>query len=892
MNLVYRPADFSRQALHFPATNRRVSQIAKCAVLLMSTALASVAGAAPTVALDNHARVFNIPAQNLDGALAAFANQAELQMVAPSNLVGGLKTTGISGKLTPSDALNALLLPAGLTYSMTEAHTIAVTRLAQSQPPTAAPSGPTASGAAAVPSGLEELVVTARRREEKLQSVPLSVTAFSAATLERQHIENATDLQRIVPSFSSYNTQRDRQFLQIRGQYNATGGPAVVAYFNEVPGLSPLTNSGFSAAGGGGPGLFYDLDSVQVLKGPQGTLFGQNTTGGAILLYPKKPTEDYSGYAQLTVGEYSDLEFEGAVNIPIVADKLLVRVSGRRAERDGFTTDIQTGKDLDNRDYWAARVSVIFRPADDFENYLVLNSIYNHSSGTSFVLSAVKSAATGGVLASVWDRLLGAGYVENQLVRQQAVGPRKLVGEFGEGLGAFSEGLGPLEKYWNYSLNDIATWNIDEDITLKNIFGYQVLKQIEHQSAAPVPGFDFILPAGWNTNEEEYTEELQVQGKARSERLIWQAGAFGSFTHPIGQQVFLNQTLTNKILATVNPISLSRALYAQATYDLGDIDGSLDGLKLTAGYRYTWDSKSNGATAVLPAAQRCQLALAVYPSCSLGGNARFQAASWTVGLDYQLDPQTLIYVVGRRGYISGGINNFAPIPGTQSYSPEYLVDAEIGIKADWELLGAKVRTNLDAYRGYFKSIQSSNSIVVPGTATVVTVAQNTGKATISGVEFESTIVPFADLEINGSYAYTYAHFNEYNVVGCGCIVDPVFPATPLQKFSLTGTYHVPFIAAEIGNVSVGATWSYQTHQAVANLASHQLGVLEPAYGLLNVRADWKGIMGTAADLSFFMTNALDKTYRAGTFPLYEQLGFASDIYGEPRMWGFQLRYQW
>src|SRR5579883_2251794 len=756
------------------------------------------------------------------------------------------------------------------------------------------------SGAAAQPAdqataqapALEEIVVTARRREEKLQSVPISVTAFTGAALDQQHVENATDLQRLVPSLTLYSIQRDQQFFQIRGQYTANGGPGVVTYFNEVPLLAPIGAGGFPAGPGGGPGQYYDLDSSQILKGPQGTLFGQNTTGGAILLYPKKPGNDFSGYGQVTFGNYNDQELEAAANIPIIPDELLVRVSGRRATRDGFTTDLQTGKDLDNRDYWAGRLSVLWRPTDDFENYLVANSIYDHTNGTSFILDAVKPAAKGGIVAAVWDAILGKNYVENLLLRQQAAGPRVVIGEFGEGLGRFFEGVGPLQKIWNWSITDVATWNVADDVTLKNIFGYQSYKQRAVQGPAPVPTIDFIQPNGWNTNEEEISDEFQAQGKGRDGKLNWQVGAFASFIHPAGAESFIIQTLTNPAVTSQHPVSLSRALYTQESYDLGDIYAPLDGLKFTAGYRYTWDYRSQTATQVLPLAHRCQLAIAIYPACSQGGNVRFQSPNWTIGLDYQITPETLLYIVGRRGYIAGGINTTPAVPGTASFKPQYLDDVEIGVKSDWEIWGMKARTDLDGYIGYFKSIQTSASIVIPGTVTTVNITENNGKATISGVEFEGALVPLPGLELSATYAYIDAHFNQYVSIGFCCTLDPTFPDTPQNKISLTGTYHLPFIPEQLGDVSASATWSYQSHVAIAVSGDHTLGILEPGYGLLNLRLDWTNVAKTNLDASFFMTNALDQLYRVGDFALYSQLGFYSDVYGEPRMWGFQIRYHW
>ena len=145
-------------------------------------------------------------------------------------------------------------------------------------------------------SGLEEIVVTARRREEKLQSVPISITAFSSAEIRAKSIVSAYDLQQFVPSLNvSSNTQRDTAVYAIRGQgYTLGAGPGVVSYFAEVP-IPPIYFPSGLQPPAGGPGLYYDLENLQVLKGPQGTLFGRNTTGGAVLFEPQRPTKNFEG---------------------------------------------------------------------------------------------------------------------------------------------------------------------------------------------------------------------------------------------------------------------------------------------------------------------------------------------------------------------------------------------------------------------------------------------------------------------------------------------------------------------------------------------------------------------------------------------------------------------
>jgi iron complex outermembrane receptor protein len=752
--------------------------------------------------------------------------------------------------------------------------------------------------------GLQEIVVTARRREEKLQTVPLSIQAVSAGKIEQQRVQDVTDLQRIVPALNTYaSTGRDTQYFTMRGQYAVPGGPGVVSYFNSVPDLG-VPNIGISStSGGGGPGHFYDLENVQVLKGPQGTLFGQNTTGGAILFQPKKPTNQFEGYAQVTLGNLNDKEVEAAVNVPILPDVLLVRLSGQRVERDGFTKDIVSGLDLDNRDFWAGRASVVWRPTDDFENYLVFDDLYSHTNGTSYVMNAVlpfgKLTPEGGVftIANVWDAQFGAGFVEGLLAKQQALGVRQIVGQLGEGFGALRPTVlaaigmpvtNSLTKISHFSLTDIATYNVSDDVTFKNIFGWQQVYSLSRGSESPVPGFEYLQQTDWNVNTENFTEELQLQGRALADKLNWQVGAYLTYTHPNG----LNQQFQEFIIIPTRQITNNHlrtyALYTQETYDLGGLYAPLDGLKLTAGYRYNWDYRSNYFTDSASGGAFCLAGASPPPICPSAGNANFEAPTWTLSLDYALSPQTLVYITGRRGYIAGGVNTENLFP-PRKYAPQYLVDMETGVKSTWDLYGIQARTNLDAFIGYLKGYQFTN-FLAGGSIGVV---QNIGKATISGIELDSDWLLFPGFDLTVNYAYTFAHYNEVGDVtsSSGGVLDPTFPAVPKHKFSLIGTYTLPFIPDDYGKVTASATWNWTSSFMIAALSDHQLGDWEPHYGTVDVRLDWNDVFGEPFDVGFFLKNVTDRVYRVGAFTVIDQLGFLSSTYSEPQTWGFQLKYR-
>src|SRR5258706_2014244 len=219
---------------------------------------------------------------------------------------------------------------------------------------------------------LEELIVTARRREENAQQVPVAVTVLSQGTLLANNVQTIQDLQYLVPSLSLSNNAPNQVGLSVRGQGVRGVQAGVTMFLNEVP-LATI-NGGVQ---NNGPGLFFDLENVQVLRGPQGTLFGKNSVGGDILLQTARPTNEFSGRVQATYGNYNDQEIDGVVNFPIVKDVLLARIAYNGQLRDGYSHILAepshpNGIDADNRSNWAVRGTMTFRPSEVFQNDTIL----------------------------------------------------------------------------------------------------------------------------------------------------------------------------------------------------------------------------------------------------------------------------------------------------------------------------------------------------------------------------------------------------------------------------------------------------------------------------------------------------------------------------------------
>jgi iron complex outermembrane receptor protein len=770
---------------------------------------------------------------------------------------------------------------------------------------------PAASGG----TGLEEIVVTARRREERLQTVPIAITAFTQTDLEQKHVEQLRDLAKSVPSLAVSLTSSDPNSF-FSGQVRLRGLAGTEIYFADVPLSGTDYNNATGLTHGLSPGFYYDLETVEIDKGAQGTLFGRPSIGGLISIQPKRPTNALEGYLQTTFGNYGDKENEFAVNVPVVEDKVLLRVAGQMQQRDGYTKNLQDGSYLDDRNYYAWRVGLTLRPTDDFENYLVYDGYWQDSHGASNMLAKINpkfpiiglsssfspvplnspsceftvTLAASGVGAPPGG--CGIGYfgafptLPAVFARQQALGPRTILGRASSEIG----------KDYFYGFTDIATWDISDSLSLKNIAAARVFKQlgVDDFTSTGLQVAIFGFPGnnhGWNNNEVQYTEELQLSGKALNDRLDWRVGGFLLFDHPLGYTTIVLDGLGSTVFNHYREDSRSQAVFAHGIYDLSDW---VENLRFTAGYRYTWDYDSLAEQSTMPGdgvkrgaggvANNCGIPLHDN-NCTGQVDSNFSSFGWNLGLDYQWTPQTLLYVRAGNAYRPGGTILAVP-PPYNKYQPEHVTDVELGVKTDYELLGIHGRTNADIYHTDYKSIQVS--IDIAQGQTVVPITANAASAYLEGAEIEQTFdLPYGfDLSAHGSYIYT--HYDSYPQA-FGQVGSPPFQYIPLFQFGVTPTYHVP-IDPSWGQMSASISWSWYGHQSTSPLSNEPLNN-QPHYQNFDIRADWTNIFQQPFDLAFFMTNVTDNLHIVGQIPLSTAAGFSSNAYNPPRMFGFSLKYR-
>jgi len=771
---------------------------------------------------------------------------------------------------------------------------------------------------------IEEITVTARRHEEDVQKVPIAISAVSGASIEQHGIQNGQDLSRLVPALSTNQTSRDEEGYALRGLSNSGATfegleNNVAPYFSQVP---------YPTDDGGGPGRYFDLANVQVLKGPQGTLFGRNSTGGAVLFEPNRPTSDYDGYASVQYGNYNDQVYEGMLNIPIIPDELMLRVSGKREDRDGFTTNIIDDQKLDNRDYWSGRIGLEWRPNEIFDNYMVVDSYYSHTAGSSeeflaanpgLVLKTIGTPCVLGVTVGGPTSAGGLGGpvpgcsspisivaypnpdLQNAVALQQALGPREVASD-----------VDAIDKSWSWGFTDIATTNITPDLTLKNIFGYREFKQLLRldEDGSDLPILDELTKGGWDEDLAQYTDEINLHAKLLDGKLDVTGGNFFLFSHPAGTQYQVTEQLGNPPAGEPQPAAAigsfvnqtthaderSEALYSEAVYDMSGISQMLKDLKFTIGYRYTWDHRTLNEAAPRtgnPSAPPCAVGTA--PLCQFDVNADFQAPTWNIGFDYQLDPSTLLYVTARRGYRSGGLNNTVATADQTLFKPEIVKDWELGFKNDWNVSGFKGRTDVALYHDDIQDAQV-NQTFVSANGDFIALINNSATATVNGVEVDETFIPISDVQVTASWSYTKAEYDNFTELTAGGAGTPVqlggsqpFPFTPLNRWSLDVKYFLP-VPESWGDMSVSGTEYYSTHTLLA--VQPDPTSLQGAYHQLDLHFDWGQVAGKPVDISLFATNVYNSVYRIGGFPIYNTIGYSSGIYNEPQMFGLRVKYRW
>ncbi|AMN47763.1 hypothetical protein ACG33_11775 [Steroidobacter denitrificans] len=772
------------------------------------------------------------------------------------------------------------------------------------------PSGASAqeSGASIVDSraGVEEVIVTARRRSEDLARVPGTIAVFGQDQLIERAIRSDSDLQLVAPGLTIRQTQGNNSLTySIRGQSADTfsGSPsAVIAYMNEVP----LTIGSASS--------FYDLESIQVLKGPQGTLFGRNTTGGAVLYTSAKPTNEFAARFRGRVGNLDLREIEGMVNIPIVDNTVLLRAAFSIVDRDGYIHNRANNSYLGELSRTSGRVSLTIKPSETVTNDTVFQyaDIGGTNTGASYTYSAYPCGATNhgfvltcssGLLFSpaLDDVVATPGAWANYLAAHPDAYAPGLLAYIEEQRrnGAYSTyyPLGAKQDGKDWLLSNTTSFDVNDNLQIRNIFG---ASRSESDSDRPQIGAPFItiLTANLDTGEvgnesliKSISEELQLQGRTDSGSLDYIVGFY--FQREEGDTIWpqtyfdLSPVLLPSSVTNAFRIeNKTSALYAQGTWD---VSSWIDNLRLTAGIRYTWEK-----------VRIKQLPRATYTYGMPDQHNSFSDPSWELGLEYQATPSLFAYIKTRGSFRSGGFNGSAPpvdAPAEQGgniFKSEQTQDIEAGLKSRGSLFGRPANLSLAVYHQWIQDVQRVEfpDPDGPGGLASIAVTANVPSAKVYGLELEASIMPTDWLQLGLTGAYTHASFSDGNVelFGTAYKYGPVGD-TPEVSGTFFAQVHFP-TSENTGDISLRGEVYAQTSQYFSNAAdSVALDTELPGYGVVSGRLQWANIMGTRLSAALFGKNLLDKTYFVGGMTLASALGHNAAAVGEPRTYGLELAYE-
>jgi len=739
--------------------------------------------------------------------------------------------------------------------------------------------------------GIGEVIVTARRREERQQDVPVAITALSGEQLEERGVTKLEDLRFQAAAFqiqpSPYGDAVPA--FQVRGQRQQealiTQDPSVGTYVDEVYQARPY---GLNQA-------MLDLDNVQVLKGPQGTLFGRNTSGGALLVESKRPTDKFEGEASLGIGNYNSREGTAIVNLPVTGDFAL-RAAAKVDSHDGYVTNVTDGQRLGDETNATYRIGALFK-RDGLESYTVFSSVRTTGTGVPYISQGFGPNAF--TLAGVDPAAVAA--ANSAQARR-----------------GFYETSGDLQPdpldVTTYGATNITTADLGW-ATIKNVFGYRQIKseigeEFDGSALAARNGLPFFNAVSF-AREQQYSDELQVQGKLFGDRLSYVAG--GYYFREAGSDY--QQTVIGPFTLSEDQggkaINRSTSLFAQADYKI------LDELTATAGFRSSWDSRDftgqtyytgfTPATAAIdfggnppPAAcadggtlpNGCKVKLPTYDK---------NVPTWTFGLSYKPLTETLLYATVSRGYRAGGYNLRGDLQGTGPlgsfgpFNPEIVLNYEGGIKQDLALGAIPVRLNLAGYHQDYSNIQRTIFAQFPGDTVAGAYVKNAAQATIDGAEAEISMRPLPGFGMTGFLGYVLAGYSNFTYViaanpngtGTRTIDGTAYPfaGTPKLQFGLNGRYEIP-LEADRGSVALQASYYYQSKMYWADDGA--LNAVTRSYGLTDLRLDWLEIAGSKVDLDLYCRNLFDVRYKALGAEGYSTTGFISYIPGTPRTFGSKL----
>ncbi len=708
-----------------------------------------------------------------------------------------------------------------------------------------------------------EIVVTAEFRETNVQDTPLAITAVSSEMLEARGQTDISQVARQAPNVT----------LAAQGQEYGSG---LIAYIRGIgqndpnfalePGVGVYIDDVYLPTLTGSLLDLMDVDRIEVLRGPQGTLAGRNSIGGAIKMYSQKPRGDNSGSLEATYGSYNRLDLRGMMDIGL-ADNMAIRVSGVTRNEDGYIkrldyalthpgSNVRTRSNGDNpvlgtlggKQTVAAKIALNWEPSPFVE--VNLSADYTRERNESGVATLLYANALGGINNDPnrpWETGVDGTYVPYNCMfvpygvnscdtaNFSAIGvdPRYVTySTFEGGYYRDSQSPYPAQFYPHANLDNYGvalTLDIDlaDNLAVKSISSW---RKYTSDWAYDVDGAPHAVnPLNQTQKNEQISQELRLSGQLADDLIDFTVGGFyfdtdGTYT---GRIMISGYAGIDFIHGPDPTPSNNKALFANVTFNV------TDDFHLTGGVRNSWDKKDYAYQRrnpdLTPIQGPCNFFLGVpglagptdignQPNCLLfginGTEATFESTrfDWRVAADYRLSEQLMVYAQVATGYRAGGFNARPYfVSQATSHDPETITSYEIGFKSD--LFDRRLRLNAAGfYFDYNDIVLLSNyceDLEPLGQATPCLRPNNVGSAEVKGVELEATVFPVDNLTIDGSFAYLDFQYKEIDpTAGTGVSLDDITPYTPEVAYSFGIQYDVPDVLQ--GQLSFRFDGAYQS----------------------------------------------------------------------------------
>jgi len=714
---------------------------------------------------------------------------------------------------------------------------------------------------------IEEIVVRAEKKEATLQTSPLSIYAISEEEIEKRGIRTMHDVQYLAPGVT-FNQTGPTGFITMRGV-----GVEFTTIMAE-PGVALHADGIYKGGAMASTIAMFDLESIEIVRGPQGTLNGRNSTGGSVNIYSRLPGDEASFEAGLMAGDYDRIRVELSGDIP-VSDNLKIRLAGARDEREGYIDNVNLNRDEDGEEYSIFKAAAVWTPTEDLEVILRGDLFDMEQTGPVYLFTTAVSGPCcdtfGGLVTptqSPWkstgetpnDQEVEVSGVSLEINYQinDSISLRSITADSNQDLEAFRDIDGTSVPFLDsYRLEDMDEFS--QELTLLGTTG----------------SLDWIVGGYYYKSESNYLGEFNFPALTPIFKGFYGA-AFGlpgplPTLEGLAERIVPNSGRNDPDLLFLDDgifeETESKAVYAQGTYSISDQ------LRATLGVRYTKDEKTFVQTSTdnLFTGDTC---------VRQESNEDWNETTGKISIDYRLSDRTFLYASVSTGYRSGGFDYgscFDP------FDPENLTSYEVGAKMD---LSEYLRVNIAAFVYDYEDYQAR--LFTPlGTETL-----NAPGADIQGVEVEIDWLATERFRLSGSVSYLNTEFKDF------AAQDPMAPEngfvdldgnnllrSPELQANLTADFDIPL---EAGLLTLRGEFAYMDEQH-HSLWNTDIG-LEPSRTMINYRVFFQPAAYESVSVSAFVNNATDDEYHVMVLNS-GLVGGTTTAYGAPRTWGVQLRYK-